>query len=77
MAENLQKKQYLKIVQDSADKRKILLISTGKLEKIADIQKEKTIEFMSKLYKNISQEDLKTTLSTLIKMDKNMGGIIE
>lgn len=77
MAEHLQKNHYLNIVQDSADKRKLLLISTGKLEKISDIQREKTIEFMSKLYKNISQEDLKTTLSTLIKMDKNMGGIIE
>ena len=74
MAENLQKKEFLEIVQDSKDKRKLLLVSTGKLEKMADSNPEKTIAFMLKLYKSISREDLVTTLNTLIKMDQNIGG---
>ncbi len=77
MAENLQKKEFLKIVQDSKDKRKLLLVSTGKLEKLTDSNSAKTIIFMSKLFKNISREDLMITLNTLIKMDHNIGGIIE
>ncbi len=77
MAENLQKKEFLKIVQDSKDKRKLLLVFTGKLEKLTDSNSAKTIIFMSKLFKNISREDLMITLNTLIKMDQNIGGIIE
>ncbi len=77
MAEHLQKKEYLNIIQDCNDKRKLLLLSTGKLEKMADSNREKTIVFMSQLYKNIPREDLVTTLNTLIKMDQNIGGIIE
>lgn len=77
MAEHLQKKEYLNIIQDCNDKRKLLLLSTGKLEKMADSNREKTIDFMSQLYKNIPREDLVTTLNTLMKMDQNIGGIIE
>jgi DNA-binding MarR family transcriptional regulator len=77
MAGHLQKNGYLKIVQDCNDKRKLLLISTGKLEKMADSNQKKTVIFMSQLYKDISEEDLITTLNTLMKMDQNIGGIIE
>lgn len=77
MAEHLHKGEYLNILQDSKDKRKLLLVSTGKLEGMADSNPEKTIVFMSQLYKNIPREDLVTTLNTLMKMDKNIGGIIE
>lgn len=77
MAENLQKEEYLKITQSSNDKRKLLLVSTGKFEKMAEINRDKTIQFMSGLYKNISREDLATTLNTLVKMNQNIGGSIE
>ncbi len=77
MAEHLQREEYLQIVLHSNDKRKLLLISTGKLEKMADSNREISISFMSKLYRNIPREDLVTTLNTMIKMNKNIGGIIE
>lgn len=77
MAEHLQKEEYLKIVQDCNDKRKLLLVSTGKIEKEAESSREKTLSFMSELYKNIPREDLIITLKTLKKMDQNMGGTIE
>lgn len=32
---------------------------------------------MSKLFENISNEDLFTTLKTLMKMDHNIGGTVE
>lgn len=76
MTEHLQRQGYLRIVQDSNDKRKLLLLSTGKFENTADMEREKTIAFMKGLYKNISGEELMITLNTLKKMDQNIGGII-
>lgn len=77
MAEHLQKEGYLKIEQDATDKRKLLLVSTGKMEHVAEMQREKNIAFMKRLYQDISREELAITLKTLIKMDRNIGGIIE
>lgn len=77
MAEQLQKHGYLNIEKDCMDKRKLLLVMTKKTEHMAKIQGRKTIEFMSRLYKDISREDLTITLNTLMKMNRNIGGIIE
>lgn len=77
MAEHLQKEGYITIEKDSADKRKVLLKSTGKFEEMAEEKEDITVEFMKMLYKNISQEDLVTTLETLKRMDRNLGGVIE
>jgi hypothetical protein len=52
-------------------------VSTGKFETVANAIHEKTLLFMSQLYKNISREDLVTTLNTLTKMDQNIGGFIQ
>ena len=77
MAEHLQRETYLNIVQDKNDKRKLLLVSTGRIEKLAESTTEMTVSFLDKLYKDIGKEELETTLATLKKMDKNIGGIIE
>lgn len=77
MANHLQDNNYLTIVQDSNDKRKLLLVSTNKIDELDRSNMEKTIAFMSQLYKNIPREDLEITLKTLIKMDHNIGGILE
>lgn len=77
MAEHLQDSHYLNMEKDSLDKRKLRLKSTGRLEKMADEQRDRTIEFMEMLYKNIPREDLAATLRTLMKMDRNIGGVIE
>lgn len=76
MADHLQKEGYIEIIQDCNDKRKLLLVSTDKIEMIASSNQEKTILFMSKLYKDIPKEALVTTLNTLMKMDRNIGGNI-
>lgn len=77
MAEHLQKENYLWIRQDEKDKRKLLLVSTGKMEKMAEKNRKETIAFMENLYRDIPKEDLRTTLRTLMKMDQNIGGVIE
>lgn len=77
MAEHLQKEGYLNIVQDQKDRRKLLLVTTGKIESRAEESREMTSKFMDTLYHEISEQELETTLSTLKKMDQNLGGIIE
>ncbi len=77
MAELLQQKGYLNIVQDENDKRKQLLVSTGKLEEKAERTRDVTVAFMDNLYKGINKQDLAVTLKTLKKMDQNIGGIVE
>lgn len=77
MAVHLQKEGYLDMVQDVKDKRKLLLINTGKAEKMAELSGEKIADFMSILYRDIPQQDLRVVLSTLKKMDQNLGGVIE
>ncbi|WP_092561049.1 MarR family winged helix-turn-helix transcriptional regulator [Anaeromicropila populeti] len=77
MAEHLQKEQYLTIEKDGIDKRKLLLKSTGKFEKMACDQREKTVKFMENLYRNITQKEMEITLRTLKKMDQNLGGRVQ
>jgi DNA-binding MarR family transcriptional regulator len=77
MAEHLKKERYIDILQDKSDRRKLLLVSTGKIEKMAEESREATAKFMENLYREIPREDLEITLKTLKKMDQNIGGIIE
>ena len=77
MAEQLQKNGYLNIVQDSEDRRKLLLVPTDKILLQAKRDRQKTEHFMSLLYQDIAKEDLAITLRTLMKMDQNLGGVLE
>ena len=77
MAEHLQKNGYLQIVQDPKDRRKQLLVPTEKVALQAAKDQEKSLAFMTQLYKDIPKEDLTITLNTLLKMDQNIGGILE
>lgn len=77
MANHLEKNGYLIIQQDKEDKRKLLLVSTGKIEQMPEEFRERSIKFMKGLYQGITREDLKITLDTLKKMDRNIGGQIE
>lgn len=74
MANSLVKSGYLNLIKDKEDRRKLILKSTGKFEKLAEDSLDITKEFMGNLYSNISKEDLKITLKTLIKMNENLGG---
>lgn len=77
MAEQLKKNGYLDIVQDKTDRRKLLLVSTGKIEQEAEQSRDRTAQFMEGLYQGIEEKELEVTLRTLKIMDQNIGGIIE
>lgn len=77
MATQLESKGYINIIQDKDDKRKLLLVPTEKVKRVGDEKQEATINFMTNLFREISKDELEVTLSTLKKMDRNIGGIIE
>lgn len=77
MAEVLQKKGYLIIRQDEVDKRKQRLVGTAKKDELAKEKQEATLAFMTNLYRDIPKKDIQVTLNTLMKMDQNLGGVID
>ncbi|WP_167957458.1 MarR family winged helix-turn-helix transcriptional regulator [Anaerosporobacter faecicola] len=77
MALSLEKEGFLVIRKDDTDKRKLLLVSTGKIKEVENANMEATLRFMKRLYHQIPKKDLVTTMRTLIKMDQNIGGLIE
>lgn len=77
MAKQLQKENYLEIIQDQSDKRKLLLVSTGKFEQMAEENRDVTIRFMNQLFDGIDKTDLEVILQSLKKMDHNIGGVVE
>lgn len=77
MATQLESKGYINIIQDKDDKRKLLLVPTEKVKRVGAEKQEATINFMTNLFREISKDELEVTLSTLKKMDRNIGGIIE
>ena len=77
MANSLEKKGFLRIEKDPEDKRKLLLVSTGKMEEGIEGQGELVESFMKKMYRNIPEADIQVTMKTLLRMDKNLGGIVE
>lgn len=77
MAQSLEKSGYLKIEQDQNDKRKLLLVSTGKIDEMGKENSDKRVAFMARLFKDIPEDELAVTLKTLLKMDHNIGGTVE
>lgn len=77
MATNLEKNNYISIVEDDKDKRKRHIIMTDKLRKMDESSMKMTQAFMEGLYSGISDEELGFVVNVLKKMDdniKHMGG---
>ena len=72
LAGQLEKKGYLQIQADAADKRKLRLVPTSKFQEL-DAEKSHVAEqFMDQLYRGISGEELQITLRTIRKMTDNI-----
>lgn len=74
MGTALEKNGYLSIVTDSADRRKLMLKSTGKFQQLAETERDTTSEFMNMMYREIPEENLKIVLQTLMQMEQNLKG---
>ena len=74
MAEQLQAKGYLTICTDEEDKRKLRLVPAEKLMNLTQDKQEVTQQFMDRMYRDISEDDLMTALSVILKMTENISG---
>lgn len=72
MAVQLEQKGYLHIVQDKEDRRKQRLILTDKSVALEESTNDATENFMKTLYQDITKEEMKGVIQTLIKMSSNL-----
>ena len=77
MALQLEKKGYLKIIQDEKDKRKQRLVMTEKMVRFGEAKKAATKVFMQTMYRGIEKEEISRTIKILTKINHNLGGVIE
>ena len=68
----LEKKGYLTILRDKSDKRKFKLIIKDKFHKKSNVLESGIKEFWAALFKDLSDKQIKTILSVLIQMEKNL-----
>lgn len=77
MALQLEKKGYLKIIQDEKDKRKQRLVVTEKMVQLGEAKKAATKVFMQTMYRGIEKEEISQAIKILTKINHNLGGMIE
>lgn len=68
----LEKKGFIEIVIDKNDKRKQRIILTKKCQQFCIDNDKKSQDFMKTMFDHISQEQLMTTIQTIIQMEDNL-----
>jgi DNA-binding MarR family transcriptional regulator len=68
----LEKKGFVQFQEDKQDKRKQRINITKECLKFCEKNNETSSQIMQKMFEGISQNDIKTTINTLTKMDDNL-----
>jgi DNA-binding MarR family transcriptional regulator len=68
----LEKNGYVIITGNDKDKRKLQVVITDKFHTLNRNYEKQTEEFINRLYKGISEEELQFTAGTLKKMETNI-----
>ena len=68
----LEKKGFVQFQEDKLDKRKQRISITKECLKFCEKNNETSSQIMQKMFEGISQNDIKTTINTLTKMDDNL-----
>ena len=71
----LEKKGFVRIVADEKDKRKQRIELTEYCENFCNKNDEVSISIMNKMFEGISQEQIQTTIATIIQIEGNIKGI--
>ena len=74
MAAQLGKSGYLRIAPDERDRRKQRLIATEKFARVNQEKQAMADAFMKTLYRDITDEELRSAIRVLRRMDENLGG---
>ena len=68
----LEKKGFIDIIPDERDRRKQRVVVTEYCREFCEKNDEKSIVFMKKLFAGISEEQLQTTIKTIIHIEDNL-----
>ena len=71
----LEKKGFVRIVSDEKDKRKQRIELTKYCEDFCNKNDEASISIMNKMFEGISQEQIQTTIATIIQIEGNLKGL--
>lgn len=73
----LEKKGFIRFEQDVADKRKQRIVLTKTCKKFCEKNDDMSQKAMMDMFEGISERNIKTTIQTIIKIEKNLKGILE
>ena len=68
----LEKKGFIQFQPDEADKRKQRIVLTDTCRDFCDRNNEMSISIMEKMFEGILDEDIQTTIQTIVKIEKNL-----
>ena len=73
----LEKKGFIRFEQDEADKRKQRVVLTKTCMKFCEKNDDMSHRTMMKMFEGIPEKDLKITIQTIIKIEKNLQDLSE
>ena len=73
----LEKKGFIRFEQDEADKRKQRIVLTKNCKKFCEKNDEMSQKTMMGMFEGILEKDIKTTIQTIITIEKNLKGLSE
>ena len=73
----LEKKGFIRFEQDEADKRKQRIVLTKECRKFCEKNDDMSQKTMMGMFEGITEKDIKTTIKTIISIEKNLKGILE
>ena len=68
----LESKGFVEFFEDAGDKRKQRIVLTKKCKKFCEKNNDMSIKIMAKMFEGVSEKDIKTTIKTLTKIEKNL-----
>ena len=73
----LEKKDFIRFEQDESDKRKQRIVLTKTCKKFCEKNDEMSQKTMMGMFEGILEKDIKTTIQTIITIEKNLKGLSE
>ena len=71
----LEKKGFIRFEQDEADKRKQRIVLTKECRKFCEKNDDMSQKTMMGMFEGIPEKDIKTTIKTIITIEKNLKGL--
>ena len=71
----LESKEFIEFLPDPTDKRKQRIVLTKKCQKFCEKNNEMSIKIMEKMFLGVSEEDIKTTIATITRIERNLSEV--